>query len=75
MYREVLAHAAEARGWLVVWYDRARVFRDAAAALGPDDVEAFLKAMGRASGPPWRAAHRLAAAAALAATARAPRSR
>src|SRR5579883_3144538 len=34
MYREALARAAEARGWSVHWYDRERVFRDAAAALG-----------------------------------------
>src|SRR5688572_7422256 len=31
MYREALAAAAEARGWSVHWYDRERVFRDAAA--------------------------------------------
>jgi hypothetical protein len=33
MYREALASAAEARDWCVYWYDRERVFRDAAAAL------------------------------------------
>src|SRR5580700_2193697 len=47
MYREALASAAEARGWLVHWYDRERVFRDAAAALGGKDVDAFLRTMGR----------------------------
>jgi len=67
MYREALAAAAEARGWSVFWYDRERVFRDAAAALGGQDVEAFLRAMGRAIGPPWQARHKLAAAAAVAA--------
>jgi hypothetical protein len=67
MYREALAAAAEARGWSVYWYDRERVFRDAATALGRKDVDAFLQAMGRAVGPPWQAAHKLAAAAALAA--------
>jgi hypothetical protein len=67
MYREALAAAAEARGWAVHEYDRERVFRDAAAALGREDVEAFLHAMGRSIGPPWQAAHKLAAAAALAA--------
>ena len=67
MYREALATAAEARGWSVHWYDRERVFRDAAAALGRKDVDAFLSAMGRAIGPPWQARHKLAAAAALAA--------
>src|SRR6266581_2891627 len=30
MYREALATAAVARGWSVYWYDRLRVFRDAA---------------------------------------------
>src|SRR5579872_3496504 len=62
MYREALATAAEARGWSVHWYDRERVFRDAAEALGKD-VETFLRAMGRAIGPPWQAKHKLAAAA------------
>ena len=72
MYREALATAARARGWSVFWYDRERVFRDAAAALGQKDVDAFLSAMGRSIGPPWQAKHKLAAAAALVATA--PRS-
>ena len=66
MYREALAAAAEARGWSVHWYDAKRVFREAAAALGREDVEAFLRAMGRSVGPPWQARHKLAAAAALA---------
>ena len=70
MYREALAAAAEARGWLVHWYDRERVFRDAATAPAREDVDAFLRAMGRTIGPPWQASHRLAAAAALAATGR-----
>jgi hypothetical protein len=68
MYREALATAAEARGWFVHWYDRERAFRDAAAALGGKDVDAFLRTMGRSIGPPWQAKHKLAAAAALAAT-------
>src|SRR5262245_19475984 len=67
MYREALAAAAEARGWSVHWYDRERVFRDAAATLRREDVDAFLYAMGRSIGPPWQARHKLAAAAALAA--------
>jgi hypothetical protein len=66
MYREALAEAAEARGWSVHWYDRERVFRDAATALGRKDIAAFLQAMGRTIGPPWQAKHKLAAAAALA---------
>jgi hypothetical protein len=67
MYREALATAAEARGWSVYWYDREQVFRDAAAVLGREDINAFLAAMGRSIGPPWQAKHKLAAAAALAA--------
>jgi hypothetical protein len=68
MYREALATAAQARGWSVHWYDREHVFRDAAAALGREDVDAFLRAMGRSIGPQWQARHKLAAAAALEAT-------
>jgi hypothetical protein len=70
MYRQALATAAEARSWSVIWYDRERVFRDAAAALDCRDIDAFLLAMGRSVGPPWQAKHKLAAAAALAAAAR-----
>jgi hypothetical protein len=66
MYRQALAAAAEARGWKVRWYDRGRVFSDAARALGSKDIDAVLLAMGRAIGPPWQASHKLAAAAALA---------
>jgi hypothetical protein len=67
MYREALATAGAARGWSVHWYDRERVFREAAATLSSKDVEGFLQAMGRSIGPPWQAKHKLAAAAALAA--------
>ena len=66
MYREALATAAEARGWSVYWYERERVFRDAAAALGVEDIDAFLHAMGRSIGPPWQAKQKLSAASALA---------
>ena len=74
MYREALATAAEARGWSVHWYDRDRVFLEAAAAVGRENIDAFLYAMGRAIGPPWQATHKLAAAAALAARRRAARA-
>ncbi len=67
MYRRALAEAAVARGWSVRWYDRDRVAGEAAAALGGADLDASLRAMGRLAGPPWQAAHKLAAAAALAA--------
>lgn len=69
MYREALATAAEARGWSVHWYDRERMILDAAATLGREDVDAVLYAMGRSVGPPWQTQHKLAATAALAATA------
>ena len=69
MYREAIAAAAEARGWSVHWYDRERVFEEAAAALDGESVDAFLHALGRSIGPPWQARHKLAAAAALAAMA------
>lgn len=67
MYRESLAAAAELRGWSVRWYDRERVFQQAAVTLGGKDIEALLIAMGKSIGPPWQAKHKLAAAAALAA--------
>jgi len=70
MYREALATAAEGCGWSVYWYDHERVFDDAAAVLGCEDVNAFLYAMGRSIGAPWQAKHKLAAAAALAASGR-----
>ena len=65
MYREALAAAAQAQGWSILWYDRDRVFREAARGLGRKDLDEFLAAMGRSIGPPWQATHKLAAAAAL----------
>lgn len=70
MYREALAAAAMARSWLIHWYDRDDVLSDAAAALGGKDVNAFLAALGRSTGPPWQAKHKLAAAAAIVAIGR-----
>ena len=70
MYREALAHAAKARGWSVHWYHRDRVARAAAAALGGEDLDALLRNMGQTVGPPWTVKHKLAAAAALAASLR-----
>lgn len=67
MYREALAAAAQARGWSVCWYERERVFRNAAQALDEGDIDAHLRAIGRSIGPPWQAKQKLAAAAALAA--------
>lgn len=65
MYREAVATAATARGWTVCWYEKEQVPRDLANALGVKDLPAFLTALGGAIGPPWRATHKLAAAAAL----------
>lgn len=75
MYREALATAAGARGWSVHWYDRERVWKDAAAAIGGKDAGAFLRELGRSLGPPWQAHHKMAAAAALAAAALAAAAR
>ena len=74
MYRQALAGAAESRGWAVGWYDRDRVSLDAAAALGPQSLDVFLRAMGRSAGPPWQARQKLAATAALAVTSRCGRA-
>jgi hypothetical protein len=70
MYRQALAMAATARGWVVHWYDRDQVFREAAAAVGCDDIHPVLMRMGRSIGAPWQAQHKLAAAAAMAAAGR-----
>lgn len=66
MYRQALAGAAENLGWAVFWYDREKVFSEAAQALNSDDINAVIAEMGRAIGPPWQARHKQAAAAALA---------
>ncbi len=67
MYRDVLAEAAQARGWAVVDYDAKTLFREAAQALGLEDISARLDEIGKTLGPPWQKDHRLAAAAAIAA--------
>lgn len=64
MYRQAIAAAAQARGWSVYWYEREQV-------LGTRGIDNILREMGREIGPPWRAEHRLAAAAAMAAAGRA----
>jgi hypothetical protein len=56
MYRDVLAEAAQARGWSVVEYETTTVL---------DDIGPRLDEIGKALGPPWQKDHRLAAAAAL----------
>jgi hypothetical protein len=74
MYRKALASAAQARGWSVHWYERSHVLDDASKVLGSDSVEALLKKTGALLGPPWRKDHQVAMAAAIAASARLPRS-
>ena len=67
MYRQVLAEAAAARGWVVHGYDARRVFDEAAAALRRKTIEDLLDETGAALGPPWQKDHRMAMAAAIAA--------
>jgi hypothetical protein len=67
MYRQAIAAAAEDRGWAVYWYSRDRVFGDAATNIDGGDIDAVIRAMGKAAGPPWQAKHKQAAAAAIAA--------
>jgi hypothetical protein len=67
MYRQVLARAAEARGWQVHWYERSAVLGAATKTVGSNTVGALLKRTGALLGPPWREDHRLAMAAAIAA--------
>ena len=71
MYRDALTRAAEARGWTVHAYDTRRVVADAARALGRTSVDDTLDRAAAALGRPWTKDHRLAMAAAIAATARA----
>lgn len=68
MYREALASAARARGWSVHWYDAKSVPAEAAATLGEEDIATLLEAPRGALGPPWQKDHRVAMAAAIAAS-------
>ena len=67
MYRRALASAAEARGWVVHWYDAKSVFGAARQALVVEDLDAYFLQVRKAVGPPWNADHKLAMAAAIAA--------
>lgn len=69
MYRRALADAAVALGWTVSWYDKNKIFDAAAKEIEAEDIQTHLTAIGKSLGPPWRARHKLAAAAALALTA------
>ncbi|MBV9102472.1 MAG: hypothetical protein JO060_02715 [Candidatus Eremiobacteraeota bacterium] len=65
MYRKALASAAEARGWLIGWYDVKNVLGLASQALRVEDFDAHFLALRTAIGPPWNKDHKLAMAAAI----------
>ncbi|MGH9823133.1 MAG: hypothetical protein ACREDR_07780 [Blastocatellia bacterium] len=65
MYRKALAAAAEARGWVVHWYDAKKVFDAASEALGIKDIEAHFLRLRKSIGPPWGKDHKVAMAAAI----------
>ena len=66
MYRQVLASAAEARGWPVHWYDAKSVWDAARQALRVENLDAHFLQVRRDVGPPWNNDHKLAMAAAIA---------
>ena len=66
MYRQALAEAAEARGWIVHWYDATKVLNEACQVLGVADLESEFAEARKLFGPPWNKDHRLAMAAAIA---------
>ena len=74
MYRMALAGAAEARGWVVHWYDAKTVLGTAGA--GPDgaDFETWFCQVRTSIGPPWNRDHKLATAAALVAARERPQA-
>ena len=65
MYRKALATAAEARGWLVHWYETKKVFEAASHALSVKNLDAHFLRVRKAAGPPWNADHKLAMAAGI----------
>ena len=65
MYRTALASAAEARGWLVHWYDAKTVLAAACKALGVASLDSHFLRVRKAAGPPWNNDHKLAMAAAI----------
>jgi hypothetical protein len=65
MYRKALASAAEARGWLVHWYDAKSVSSAASRALHVKNFDEHFLQMRKAVGPPWNNDHKLAMAAAI----------
>ena len=65
MYRDAIIQAAKARGWSVSEYNAKTVLKEAAAALGFEDMSARFQQIREALGPPWRKDHQLAMAAAI----------
>jgi len=69
MFRDALESAALARGWRVHEYEAKTVLAEAAAALRLDqDIDEWMREVGRNAGRPWTGDHRLAMAAAIVAT-------
>jgi hypothetical protein len=69
MYRNALACAAEARGWPVHWYTAGKVLGAASQVLGIENLDAHFLHLRKTVGPPWDKDHKLAMAAAIAASA------
>jgi hypothetical protein len=67
LYRDALAAAASERGLALATYDRGTAIAVAATTLATtaEGIAATVTELGRALGPPWRAEHREATAAAL----------
>jgi hypothetical protein len=66
MFRDALEAAALARGWRVHEYEAKTVLGEAAAVLRlGNDIDEWMREVGRNAGRPWTADHRLAMAAAI----------
>jgi hypothetical protein len=66
MYRDAVAEAAAAIGWSVSWFEVKSVFEAARARKA--DLDRHIRETGKALGSPWQKDHRVAMAAAIAAT-------
>jgi len=64
MYRQILARAAEARGWQVRFYNAKTIEAEASALLGRHADEVLHRPRERL-GPPWTKDHRTALAATI----------
>ncbi len=65
MYRKALAAAAEARGWVVHWFDAKKVLDAASEALRIENLDAHFLQLRKSIGPPWSKDHKVAMAAAI----------